>query len=317
MPRDRGGSRYGAAGESAAWQAVLDHYYWDRIPEAYDSAIALGAGHGAAGLVTFRMIEGEYMTRERGAIEEVSDWLSVEAISDELPPGEDVQRAIVSAIVDACNQVAWRFGYEHGAPVLVSVLSREANVPWMPGRYGYCTDKYPYDKICIPHSSVTLPDDLEHVILHEYAHVVSLNLSEGKCPLWLDEAVAMVSGGGVDRRTWSRLADGREEWLSPEELDGAYRADREDREGHRTVWLAYQQSAVLGFYLASLKGESGLGDLMRGFSNNSTIRELLTRLRGLGPSDEALREVYGFDTQELFALSKDWLEKEVLRSQGP
>ncbi len=322
MARERSwAARYGAAGESAAWGAVLEHYYWDRLDEAYLRAVELGAGSFGHGLVTFRMIEGEHMTRARGAITKVSEWLSVEWIPEEVNvlqssdfdylgcggTARSFDDRRIERMVDACNQVAWRFGFEHGPPVLVSVLSRDSDVPWMPGRYGYCTDKYPYDKVCIPHRSLHDYDDLEHVVLHEYAHVASLNLSAGRCPLWLDEAMAMVSGGGVDRRAWRDLASGVEPWLGVEELDSAYHEDREDREGQRAVWMAYQQSSVLGYYLAEQKGEKSLGDLMRAMTNNTTMQELVIRFKGHGLTDEALGEVYGFGTRELFARAFDWL----------
>jgi hypothetical protein len=304
--RERAGltGRYGAAGEGGAWKVVYDYYNWDKLKEAYNAAADLGAGTAAHGLVGYRMIEGEYITREAGRLHQATPWLSIEAIPEETP--EEIG-SVAKPIEHACDTVAERFGFEHGPPVMVSVLAQESNVPWMPGRFGYCVDKFPYDKICVPNSSLHDADDLQHVIAHEYAHVVTLNLSEGRCPLWLDEAVAMVAGGGASRQAWRAFASGRADWLPPQELGAAYLRNREDERERDEVWMAYQQSAVIGAYLASLKGERALGDLMRAYSNNTLLQDLVMRVRGDAPTDEALGEVYGFGTRGLFEKSYSWL----------
>ncbi|HXH60247.1 MAG TPA: hypothetical protein VNI20_02690 [Fimbriimonadaceae bacterium] len=296
--------RYGAAGEPAAWRAVYKDYYWDRLEQAFAGAKELGAGSRGHGLVGYRTIEGETMTRVNGEINDVNEWLKIEVI-----PGEMVEplERLTERVIEGCDAVATRMGFEHGPETLLTVMAAEANVPWMPGRQGYCVDKYPYDKICIPHSSLRDHDDLQHVVHHEYAHVVNLNLSQGRCPLWLDEAVAMAIGGGADRRAWSALAKGSAQWLDPEVLDASFGRNREDEREWRIVWLGYQQSAVIGTYLAQEHGTRGLGRLMRGFANNSFLRDLLLSAKGLGQVDEALNEVYGFNTRTLFERSFEWL----------
>jgi hypothetical protein len=283
---------------------VYDHYYWDRLAEAYAAVSELGAGSWGHGLVGYRMIEGEWTTRERGVVQQVAPWLQIEVIPEE--QSEPIER-LSERVIDACSAVASRFGFEHGPAVMVSALAAESNVPWMPGRHGYCIDKHPYEKICIPHYSLSDHDDLEHVIQHEYAHVVALNLSQGRCPMWLDEAVAMVAGGGVERRAWRLLSAGVAPWRDPLELDLAFRRNREDDAEREDVWLAYQQSAVIGFYLASLEGERTLSSLLRGLANNSFWSDLLLRLKGQSEVDEALREVYGIGEDELFVKSREWL----------
>lgn len=300
------GGRYGAAGESAAWRVVFENYYWDRLDEAHEGALALGAGTMGHGLVGYRMIEGEHMTRQSSETWQADDWLHIEAIANENPLG---QERLTNDVRTACDAVARRFGYEHSSPTLVSVLAHDANVPWMPGRHGYCTDKYPYEKVCVPQRALNDYDELQHVIVHEYAHVINLNLSQGKCPLWLDEAVAMVAEGGVDRRAWSMMANGGAPWLEPHRHNAAFLKNREDPAGHQQVWFAYQQSAVIGHFLVSLKGESALSDLMRAFSNNSFFQDILARFKEGGLADEALAEVYRTNTDNLYRDSFQWLKR--------
>ena len=64
--------------------------------------------------------------------------------------------------------------------------------------------------------------------------------------------------------------------------------------------------------MSSLKGDQGLGDLMRGYTNNPLLVDLMMRIRGAEPTDEALQEVYGFGIAELFEGSREWLRTEVL-----
>ncbi len=296
---------YGAAGESAAWRVVFEHYYWDKLEEAHNAALSLGAGNMGHSLIGLRMIEGEHMTRERGSINEVNDWLKIETIQDEMPIDHGVLQA---QIKKSCDAIAKRFDYEHSAPTLVSVLAQESNVPWMPGRHGYCTDKYPYEKICVPHAAVHDPDVLDHVIVHEYTHVINHNLSKGRCPLWLDEALAMVAEGGIDKNAWHRFANGQLKWLPPDQLDHAYRGNREAESERRRVWMAYQQSGAIGHYLASLRGEKALAGLMRAYANNSFFQDIFARFSDNGLTDEALYEVYRTNTENLFRDSHSWLQ---------
>ncbi len=300
--------RYGSIGESGEWSVIFDHYLWDRLPEAYQSAKSLGAGMGGSGLVGFRSIEGEYRTRQRGEVVEWKPWLDFEFVADEVTM--PLER-IMSRTLRACDSVARRTGFEHGPKTLISVLTVDSNVPWMPGRQGYCIDKYPYEKICIPANSFAHADDYDHLIQHEYSHVINLNLSEGKCPVWLDEAVAMALGGGADLRAWKMLANGEAEWLGVEDLDRSFRLNREDERERSSVWLGYEQAAVIGHYLESLGGTKKLGQLMRAFSNNSVVTDLLMAVRGTRPSEEALQEVYGLGIEKVFAQATNWLKDQI------
>lgn len=309
MPNSREWSglagHYGSVGESVAWRVVFDYYYWDKLSESYEAVLSMGAGNLGSGLVGFRTIEGEHMTRAEGKTERINDWLQIEAIESEVGATcADIGRLAE----ETCRALARRFCYEESTPTLVSVLSADANVPWMPGRHGYCVDKYPYEKICVPHSALLDPKVFESVVTHEFAHVINLNLSKGRCPIWLDEAVAMVAEGGADKGVWRRFAQGQEPWLDTARLARAFLGNREDPVEHRKVWMAYQQSAVIGYYLRSLKGEGGLADLMTAFSNNSFLKEVIAKFTEGGQTDEALGEVYGTNAENLLRDALAWLQ---------
>lgn len=293
QPRNwsRNTAAYGSIGERVEWQNVLEHYYWDRLEEAFRTAEALGAGLGAQGLRLYRMVEAEYMTRVRGTRRQVADWLEIEVIPDEI----ELSNELIEGIASACDAIADKLGWEHGPQTLVSVLSDEADAPWTLGRYGYMVDKHPLDKICIPLRAARDPDALHEVVAHEYAHVISLNLSQGRVPRWLDEAVAMSAE--TDRKAPAQdFVDGKAPWLSPRELEIAFGREQNDS----GLWWAYQQSHVIGEFLIALAGSARLGDLLRGFANNSGWTELKMAITGQPHEDEALREVYGIGLRELF-----------------
>jgi hypothetical protein len=297
-------ARYGANGEYGAWKLVQEDYYWDRIDQAYEAARSLGAGPMGLGITTYRMIEAEWMTRRESEQVEVNDWLTIEWVaSDAELPFEPIR----DQILRSCKVVADEFDYEDTPKVLVTLLARAANAPWAPGRHGFCVDKYPYEKICIPSALTHDVADLDEVIRHEYAHVMTMNRSNGLVPIWLDEATAMVAGGGGHKPAYLSFASGEWPWRKPMELAQAFQENRESPIGRQVVWQAYQQSAAMGEYLEFLKGKDGLGRLLDGYTNNTLLCNLFIRLRGEEPSEEALNEVYDFGIEALFYRTHEWL----------
>ncbi len=289
--------RYGATGEPGAWRAVQEDYYWDRLDVAYEAASSMGTGSYGLGLTLYRMVEAEYITRTHAQIDQVNDWLDLEWIPGEVALSFDELKDI---LVDAADQICSRFGWTHGPKTLVSILARSANEPWAPGRHGFCVDKTPYDKICLPGNLTDRPEELHEAMRHEYAHVMTLNRSDAQVPIWLDEAIAMQASGGLHPQAAQMFAASNWPWLAEHDLANAFRTDRESAQGQNLVWRAYQQSAAIGAYLASLKGERSLGDLMDGFTNNSMLSGLVMRFKGQEPVDEALHEVYGIGVAQLW-----------------
>lgn len=291
-------------GETLEWKQVGDAYYWDRLEQAYQMAQDLGIGPTGGYASFFRGIEGEYVTRQASVQEKVSDWLTLEYISAEVPHPEKLRDGVVAA----CDEIAERLEWRHGPEVMVSVLAIEADAPWAVGRYGYFVDKFPYDKICLPNHAAHDERYLHETTMHEYAHCIVLNLAEGHAPRWLNEAIAMVAQGGADPQVAKRFATGEIEWHRPAVLTVEFVAEEEGR-SRAGLWHAYQQSACIGAYLADLKGERYLAELLKAFSDNSLLGELKMRVTNQSPADEALRQAYGFGEEELFVRSLSWLRE--------
>lgn len=302
-PRPFATSRYGVVGDHLEWRAAIEAYHWDKVEEAYQMAIDLGIGGSAGFEGWFRLIEAEATTRARAEVQRLTDWLQLETIPEEATFVDDLPERVL----EACDGIAQRLGWTHGPQTRVAVLTAEADAPWAIGRYGYMADKYPYDKICVPERALHHPGELRSTIAHEYAHVIVLNATEGKAPTWLDEAIAMLAEPNPDLRARRAFATGEAEWLDPIELDRAFHAERRAGENSRRVYFAYQQSAWIGRYLASLAGEAEIFKLLHGFANNSMLTEVKMRVTGQHPADEALREVYGMSETEAFAEALNWI----------
>lgn len=291
--------RYGGAGASAAWQMVLDLYYDDRMREAFEHALSLGAGDGAFGTHTYRMVEAEWRAREYGEIRKLSDGVSVEAPRELDSAGWEW---LLEAIENEFETVCQRLGYTPLEKVLVSLMVQESDAPWTPYRHGFCVDKVPYDKVVLPFGLMRNEGHFRNGLRHEFGHVVNLNLAQGRMGMWLEEAIAMRMGGDVDGRYVEELKKGAPIWMGPNELSTAFVGDRRGATGEK-LWHAYEQAGMIGKFLGELKGDAALGELARGMANNSTWKEIAMRVTGQSDEDEALREVFGMGEDEVFLKS--------------
>lgn len=285
------GAYYGSLSDAGPWKEAIDAYYRDEMPQAYGMAQALGASFGGAMLRWYRMIEGEALTRERATIEEIAPWLSVEWDASELHLHAEHR----DAIREACEGVGRRLGWDFSAPVRVTVMLAEVDAPWHGARFGYCIDKQPFDKICLPLRAASDPSALRRVVSHEFTHVVTLNLTGSRMPHWLDEGLALLMEGS---------APGFDGWMEPGELNGAFETDRWTDEGLHHSQDAYGQAAVLVQALAQRGGDEKLAQLLRAFTDNSFWTEIKINVLGESSADEALREVYGIGENELFEETK-------------
>lgn len=296
--------RYGSLGDSAGWKIVMEHYYADRLAEANAAALELGVGVVANYEGMYRMIDAEWSTRRYSHISDASPWLRVESIPKETVGAVDLDEVILRA----CNEVADRFGYGERAKTMASVLAVEADAPWAVGRFGYMIEKVPYAKICLPNNRIRNEAALHEVVAHEFAHVVVLNLSEGRAPKWLNEGVAMLAERSSDVRVRRAFSSGQVPWLTARELEIAHSGNRQGEPHPMQTWLAYQQSAWVARYLVSVGGEKKVGQLLRSMVEHSTWIEIRVRLTGQSWADEALKHTYGFGEEKLFAETLKWLK---------
>ncbi|MHB8635943.1 MAG: hypothetical protein ACYC96_05665 [Fimbriimonadaceae bacterium] len=291
----------GLGSESAAWKAAMDLYYDDKVVAALDLIESNAAGYGGSLLSTYRMIEGEARTRAASERISLGNALELEWVPHEVPHHNAVGEVILNAATAITRRLQWD-GHES---VLATVLVAEADADWHEARYGYCVDKRPYDKICLPHVSCHDPAELWRVTAHEFAHVVVLNTAQKLAPHWLDEGVACLMEGRNALRSAERLGE-RRAWRTPAQMGGAFDVDRRDPAKFGGIAAAYDQATVLVAYLHSLAGDAGLVALLKAFTDHSRWTDLVTRLASRDPVDVALQQVHDFGQDELFDRAKTW-----------
>lgn len=282
------------SGQGTLWRAVGELYDRDDVVAAQELAESLGTGEFGLNLGFYRSIEAEAATRRESRTVRLAPWLEFEYLPQEVKN----YKALSEAIVQTCDLVAERLGWAHGAPTRIAVLADEADAPWATNPHGYHSPRTTYDKICLP---AYLQDDLtefRQAVAHEYAHVVTHHLTEGRAPRWLSEAVSVLAERNFDPRALRALAAGK--WRPPGALEAAFAGDEEGENPEWEVWLAYQQSGWIGRYLASLGDERRLGELLRAHVGGSTWRRLKGLLQGRSPTDQALRVVFALSVDELF-----------------
>ncbi|MBS1723904.1 MAG: hypothetical protein JSS66_13230 [Armatimonadetes bacterium] len=282
--------RFGYVHPGLPWQDILRAYDLDQLDLAMQMIDSAGVGLGGNQLGTLRMIGAEAEARSRAQQLGGHDWLSYELIVEEAAMAPEEVEVHVRGAVD---DVGRRFGYSQRPPTLVTILPRDSFDQWTPSRYGYHIAKREFDKVCLPGRLTDDPAEFSEAMRHEYGHVMAFNRTLGRCPRWLHEAVAMVAANEGP----SRMVP---EWLGPHELDRAFRADDSYGEGETRVWFAYQQAHEIGRYLKGLKGEMGLGTLLDAFSDNSALKNVIMAVINQESEDEALRQVYGLGTRQVF-----------------
>ncbi len=131
----------------------------------------------------------------------------------------------------------------------------------------------------------------ENTVIHELTHVLvgAFTFScIGTLPGWIEEGLAMFSEGGLDSGMQSQLDDAirNDQLISLRSLNGGF-SELPDKAN-----LSYSQSYSAIKFLIDTYGQE-------------KMTQLLTALRDAKPIDEALRAVYGFDTD---GLEDSWRE---------
>jgi len=292
------------APDTPHWEAAFEHYYHDRVIEAFREVRNHGLGEAGDLLRWYRVIEAEAATRRKSATLQVTPWLCLEYVPEETM---GLEAKLATQTLDACDEVAQRLGWEHSLPTMLSILAEETEAPWATNPYGYCVSKETIEKICLP--NYLIDDELEfgQAVAHEYAHVISTNIADDYAPRWVEEAVSVLVERRFDVETWRGFCDEPSAWLSPADLEGVLVDRTDDDGGKEEIWVAYQQAGWIGRYLSGLTHDCRLGDFLREIANESLMLNIIRALTGKDRTDAALKRVYGLNKRELFRRAYNWL----------
>lgn len=176
----------------------------------------------------------------------------------------------------------------------------------MPGRWGYFVDKVPYDKICLPYHLAFDPPNLTRTIQHEFMHQITLNLSGGHAPRWLEEALSTYAEGRPTAAAWNAFKSGEWTWLLAGDVN--LEISRDNRDGHhlQAISRAYAQANLVAHFLVAKDGEEKVGLLLRAIGDES-LTHSLGEIMGRSKTDSALRDVYKLSEREVFETAFDWI----------
>lgn len=294
------GSPFGSAGQHAVYRRAAGLYRQDKIEPAFQAMLELGTGSFGEAIPLYRMIEAEYLTRQKAVLEDLSPVLRVEFVDRTVH-----RETLVQSLLSAREQTAERLGIDWDSVVHVTILDESVNAPWAPGRHGYCSPKEGFSKICLPHYLTEDPDELVAALRHELTHALVFQEADEACAEWLHEAAAMQIGGEPIEPAAGFFRSHPHAWMEPESLSAAFNAPRISRQEQERATTAYWQAALIGAYLASLGGEALIGRLLKGH-RLGFAEQLKSAFLGASPSSLAVEKLLNTTVADLFKAARKW-----------
>lgn len=292
---------FGMLSDATYWRSVFGLLVKDDVAGAHELAVQLGIGQSATGTSMIRMIEAEWDVRVRGKILTADRSRSIEYLPDEVPHIEGIIYKLGELESDFRN----RFDWHEVVPLRVTLLSENVDAPWATARFGYCAQRDPYYKICIPYHAVRDEQRFGDVFVHEFAHVCSLSTSAARVPNWLGEGFSVHASGEHSETARSHLLRRPDLWLDRHELELRFGPGTELDSPSK--WFAYQQSGWIVRFLATLQSEKKLLELFRRFGDESFWLNVKFLVPSADRTADAVQHVYEKHVDEIFAEAKEGL----------
>lgn len=151
----------------------------------------------------------------------------------------------------AYREVGQDFNYFPKHPIIVLIYTEEEFRQYYPDVYGAVAA---YDgKIHLPASAKNFtPNQFKSLIWHEYTHAVIAELTNNKCPLWLNEGLAVWEGSRYDPMGFTELNKARETGniISPRELHEKFASAKQKEK----MYLAYEEAYTIVSFLVQRYG---------------------------------------------------------------
>ncbi|MES1228193.1 MAG: hypothetical protein ABUL72_05940 [Armatimonadota bacterium] len=295
--------------DGVMWQLVRRLYYEDKVEEALFEASKLGGHDGSGRDNNYLYAEAE--TRREGTPLKLRPWLTLEVIESEI--SEHLQ-PIGEILGSECEALSRQFRWDNSEATWVTILPKGVEAPWMPGRWGYFIDKVPYDKICLPYHLVLDLPELRRTIRHEFMHDITLNLSQGRASLWVEEAFSTYAEDRFVPGHWVGFQKGALDWLNPNELNTMLSNDHRQPHLHASISTAYSQANFIARYLDAKFSSLTFGDFLTTLGHKTLLETVGEGLFSRSPVDTALHKVYHRSEGQVFAEALEWVKATRLSS---
>ncbi len=261
----------------------------DRRPEALD-LLQRAKEAGASGADLDKMLQrlSREVDAEWSFVQLESRHFHVSFADDD---DRSAVRQVLSVLEYAYDTVGERFDYypEERTPVVLYTQQDFHAVTQTPDWAGAAFD----GRIKLPVRGLMRDEpSLARVVAHEYAHSVVARLSDGRCPAWLNEGLAVWSEEEEDgdHEAWAKAKLSDQELFSLEELSVSF-----ERLPAERVQVAYAESYLAVRTLADRYGSGKLPALLAA----------LSRTRNLGDAFAATYpgDLAGFEQQLLRQLA--------------
>jgi Tfp pilus assembly protein PilF len=203
---------------------------------------------------------------------------------------------------ESWDTLTMKYGFEPEGPILIQVFEnsqdfavRSVGLPDIGPLVGIC-----FGKVITLISPDTLSANWQEIAWHEFAHVVTLQMTGNKMPRWLSEGIS-VWEEREGRPYWGRSqgldlvrAFEQEKLLSFEDLDKGFSGAQNSAD----LNFAYFQSYLVVDYIAREYGFEGL-------------RELVLQYDDIKSDTERFREAFDVSLAEFDSGFLNWVEQRV------
>lgn len=307
---------------ASSWQIALDLYLADDVGPAVELINHAGLGEGGSYANWIWTLRAEAFTRSRSHVRRLGPVLNLEYTDSVALPFPDWA---AEAVTEECERLAARFRWDWDRHVRVTILHPATEDRTAPFGDGYCIEKDPYSKICLPSYLLENPSEFRASVRHEFMHVITTDLADGRAPSWLEESLSVAMEDPVPEEDRQLFATGAWPWLTPNNLEAALMELLPDFEVDGVgptepavpdgdewseaadaplVERAYIQCGIIGETLLTIRDGETMRLLLNRLADPPPTDRLVTMLFLRDEVDQALRKLYGITRAELFGLAR-------------
>ena len=284
--------------ESIAWDRAIALYDQDKVLEASALARQLSVGAWGEYIAWWRTIEAEAQTRKAVVVLPIADWASLEFVEDEFG---SLREERVRLLLQVCDATARTLNWHHKAATRFTILLEASYTDFATHPEGYMAEKDPYYKICLPMYVCEDPEEFASAVAHEYAHVISTEIADGRADRWLEEGISVWLEGEPNEEVLQMFRDKTMEWHSVESLEqlleGGGAFNEIDDEEFDSVYVGYQQAGAVVRHIAGLFGAEKITEILTAHLRANLGESLVL----ISATESALLHVTGAGAQTHFS----------------